>query len=1099
MRRWLWLLWIPVIAGLARLRFDVDVLNLLPGDLPVVRGLQLYQRHFAGANELIVTLEGDESERTEAAARSLAEWLRRDTLRIADAHWQSPWLEHPELAAELVGLAWLNQPPEVFRGLTNQLAEPEKVLAATRDRLANSMSPEEIARSSFDPFGLTRLPLAGSELESFGRGDPMFAASDGLFRVIFVKPAVPLPGYPECAAWIAEVRREIAAWEAGEGKGAVRVHFTGRPAFVAEIAAGMERDIRNSVVGTLVIIALLFGWAYWSWRPLLWLVILLTATLVGTLALGGLLIGTLNVVSLGFAAILLGLVVDYGLVVYQEALANPGQTAAEVRRHSGPGIFWSAVTTAGAFLILNLSALPGLGQLGTLVALGIGVGGVVMTYAFLPIVMKRLNRAGQAGSALPDPVSPDARPFRRFRWGPLAGTAVVLVGAAVILARGFPPVSHSADPLRPLHSEAYTAAEQLNERLGEHRIPLWLVITGRDESAMARRLHALRPILQTAVSNQVLTQVLLPDLLWPQPENQRSNQETARWLVRELPKLQAAATRAGFTSNALWLTCELGSVWSRAGAGILPVWPTNAASTWTLERFVARGGDGFLIAGLAYAGEGVAAEKGIPNLMQKLSGNGTWMTGWTLLGEAMLGRVEGDMIRVLAPMLALLLFSLWFAFRRWGEVLLSLAALLVAAFVLLVVMRLAGWSWNLLNFMAVPLLLGSGVDYGIHQQLTLRRFAGDRRRAWQSTGRALLLCAATTVVGFGSLVSSGNGGLASLGAVCATGIAASFLVAVGLLPGWWLAIYGQGQARPKAPDRPSTLYGRWGWQAGLLAVRVLPAGLVTRVGGLVARIYWALQPARRAVVVGNLLPLCDDDPVRANAAAFRLVKNCARKVTNLWRFEGGGAVLSEFRKLEGWERFEAAQAGGRGVLLVTLHLGNWELGGPILTQKGHRLLALSNPEPDSRLTQLRQAARARWGVETLIVGDEPFAFIEVIRRLGQGTAVAVLLDRPAGRNAVEVELFGRPFPVSNAAAELARASGCAVLPVVILHDGVGYTARILPEVGYDRAALGDRERRRLFTGEILRAFEPSLRQFPDQWYHFVPVWPRTGVSEDRSK
>ena len=43
------------------------------------------------------------------------------------------------------------------------------------------------------------------------------------------------------------------------------------------------------------------------------------------------------------------------------------------------------------------------------------------------------------------------------------------------------------------------------------------------------------------------------------------------------------------------------------------------------------------------------------------------------------------------------------------------------------------------------------------------------------------------------------------------------------------------------------------------------------------------------------------------------------------------SVLSEFRKLEGWERFEAAQAGGRGVLLVTLHLGNWELGGPILT------------------------------------------------------------------------------------------------------------------------------------------------------------------------
>jgi lauroyl/myristoyl acyltransferase len=90
---------------------------------------------------------------------------------------------------------------------------------------------------------------------------------------------------------------------------------------------------------------------------------------------------------------------------------------------------------------------------------------------------------------------------------------------------------------------------------------------------------------------------------------------------------------------------------------------------------------------------------------------------------------------------------------------------------------------------------------------------------------------------------------------------------------------------------------------------------------------------------------------------------------------------------------------------------------------------------------------------------------------------------------VEVELFGRSFTASIAAAELARASGCAVLPVVIVRHGDGYAAQILPETTYDRAALGDREQRRAFTREILRAFEPWLRQHPDQWYHFVPIWP----------
>ena len=69
-------------------------------------------------------------------------------------------------------------------------------------------------------------------------------------------------------------------------------------------------------------------------------------------------------VSVGFAAILLGLAVDYGLLLYQESLFAPGVSAAQIRRAVGPGIVWSAVTTAGAFLILNLGGLPGLAQLG---------------------------------------------------------------------------------------------------------------------------------------------------------------------------------------------------------------------------------------------------------------------------------------------------------------------------------------------------------------------------------------------------------------------------------------------------------------------------------------------------------------------------------------------------------------------------------------------------------------------------------------------------------------------------------------------------------------------------------------------------------------
>jgi lauroyl/myristoyl acyltransferase len=88
-----------------------------------------------------------------------------------------------------------------------------------------------------------------------------------------------------------------------------------------------------------------------------------------------------------------------------------------------------------------------------------------------------------------------------------------------------------------------------------------------------------------------------------------------------------------------------------------------------------------------------------------------------------------------------------------------------------------------------------------------------------------------------------------------------------------------------------------------------------------------------------------------------------------------------------------------------------------------------------------------------------------------------------------VDLFGRPFRASIAAAELARASGCALIGVTIVRRPDGYAVKVLPEFLYDRRALESQEARRDFTRQILRAFEPEIREHLDQWYHFVPIWP----------
>src|SRR5437763_16228472 len=86
------LLLIAVGLGIYRLRFDVEVLNLLPAGEPVVEGLKLFQAYFANARELILTVRAKEPDAAETAARRIAERLRSEANLVATATWEPPWL-----------------------------------------------------------------------------------------------------------------------------------------------------------------------------------------------------------------------------------------------------------------------------------------------------------------------------------------------------------------------------------------------------------------------------------------------------------------------------------------------------------------------------------------------------------------------------------------------------------------------------------------------------------------------------------------------------------------------------------------------------------------------------------------------------------------------------------------------------------------------------------------------------------------------------------------------------------------------------------------------------------------------------------------------
>ena len=276
-RSWLFLLIVPVALGLARLRFDTEILNLLPNDLPAVEGLKLYHKHFANNREVIITVTAKNSADAELAARNIATVLQGATNIVSDAVWQPPWMDRPDETAEFIAWLWLSQPPEELAGIVERLhaTNAPAVLSETRERLATSLSPLDLARLSHDPFGLTAL---GPGLTA--QSNDWFASPDGTFRLIFVQPHHDPGSYSKWATWLDQLHGIVNSSRLPAG---IELGFTGTPVFTVETATGMQSDMRQSVISTIILVGALFWWAHRRFWPLLWMLVMLISSLLITM------------------------------------------------------------------------------------------------------------------------------------------------------------------------------------------------------------------------------------------------------------------------------------------------------------------------------------------------------------------------------------------------------------------------------------------------------------------------------------------------------------------------------------------------------------------------------------------------------------------------------------------------------------------------------------------------------------------------------------------------------------------------------------------------------------------------------------------------
>jgi predicted RND superfamily exporter protein len=786
------ILLVLTVLGLLRVRFNADVLDLMPAQLEEIHALRLYQHHFEGRDELVIALsaQGADRETLGEAAESLAATLREQPRLVRRVIWEAPWTSFSEEGAELLAYYWLNRPPEEFAELRERL-DPQGGLDGTLQlavqNLTASFSAGDIARAGYDPLGLTRFPGAGGSTPVERTGGDIFVSEDGSLRLLYVhKPRI-TESYEEGVSWLEAIRQAVEAWRIGNPEFAnLEVGYTGNPAFVAEISQGMRHDMSNSIGITVAIISLLFWSIYRRFSPLLILVGVLLLILVMTLGIGGLILGKINAVSVGFAAILVGLTADYGLILYQEASRFPKRSAAELRRVVAPSILWAALTTASVFGALQLSSFRGISQLGALVALGTLLGAFIMLYVFLPVWVWRHRT--WLKEHVPDRVHTLGRLTLKRR--PALVLTAVLLGAAVVLlaVTGLPGVDGSADTLRPRHSQAFDTLDEVQQSLGKGRESVFLLIQGDTSAGVRREMGELQALLERLEAEGRIAGYSLPLNVWPNVENQRTNARQAVEVLKALPQIREVTLQTGFEPNALRLADEVFEQMAEMLEQPAPFWPDSPVSRWILEKVAVQKGqksESYIALGLIYP----RADSTRESLQAAFGDQEILMTNWRFLGPAVLESVKQDLSLLMAIMSVVLLTMLWFVFRRVSEMLLSLATLGTSCVLLLMFMKILGLQWNLMNLMAIPLMIGAGLDYSIHLQLALQRHDGNLRETFKGIGLALLLCGASTTTGFLSLTWATNNGLVTLGQVCALGITITAIVAVFLLPAWWQLVH----------------------------------------------------------------------------------------------------------------------------------------------------------------------------------------------------------------------------------------------------------------------------------------------------------------------
>ncbi|MFH1552128.1 MAG: lysophospholipid acyltransferase family protein [Candidatus Omnitrophota bacterium] len=278
------------------------------------------------------------------------------------------------------------------------------------------------------------------------------------------------------------------------------------------------------------------------------------------------------------------------------------------------------------------------------------------------------------------------------------------------------------------------------------------------------------------------------------------------------------------------------------------------------------------------------------------------------------------------------------------------------------------------------------------------------------------------------------------------------------------------------------------YRIGFFLARIMPLKACYFAGSLVAWVYFLFAEKDKEILRENLRMVLgkNTDADTIDKHVLEVFKNFAKYLADFFRFPRVTEdYVFENIEIEGREHMDACLAEGNGVILLSLHLGNWELGGAVVAALKYPISAIVLKHANKRINDFFTRQRSINNLKAIPVGLQ---IKECFRVLRKNEALAIAGDKDYTSGGIYVDFFGRKAVMPKGPAVFSLKTSAPIV-VCVLTRKKDDTFRFCFEepIRYEPTGEYDKDVRALME-KYLAVFEKHIRENPDQWYAFKKIW-----------